>query len=557
MQRPHSRLFWATTTGLLLLTGACTLILDRDKTQCGANADCAHFAAGAICVDSVCQAGGQVADANTSDQNAADVNQPGNTDSGSDAGVDANFSNPGCFAGTPTTSDEFANACTHAQCVAFDNCARLGVCDDAGLAPNPRPDTAPGAPAGPNSTATVQCQDLAATVNNGSPRNIVYVTGSSNFPPFLSTFAPVLAKSNYNVVWQVSNSCAGVDSAFNDNGTSQAFPTAKQQLHEAAGKTTILFDDTGKQNPCLLPSDPGSYPTVDIGESDIFAASCTKTNGYDATTVSKTVVGEYLGPILPMVFVVPKASTEESLSALAGYSVFARGLIPDASAPLPYTDTNQLFIRASSTATNQILSKAINVDPAHWYGVDKGTATNMSSQMSSVVPALAQETIGIISADFVNANPDLKTLAFQAQGQSCGFYPDSTLNALDKANVRDGHYQVWGPIHFFTKLNGGVPSTPGAQAFVKGFAETSLEQDLLLSIIKSHVVPSCAMKVTRDTEMGPIHGYSPPTPCGCFFDANSAGGTAVTPAGCTPCASSADCKDPSLPACNYGFCEAH
>ena len=50
------RIFWFLTTSLLLGTAACTLLLDRDKTQCSTDGDCAHFAAGAVCEDSVCVA---------------------------------------------------------------------------------------------------------------------------------------------------------------------------------------------------------------------------------------------------------------------------------------------------------------------------------------------------------------------------------------------------------------------------------------------------------------------------------------------------------------------
>ncbi len=36
---------------------------------------------------------------------------------------------PGCFAGTPQTNAEIINACTNAQFVVIDNCARIGLCD--------------------------------------------------------------------------------------------------------------------------------------------------------------------------------------------------------------------------------------------------------------------------------------------------------------------------------------------------------------------------------------------------------------------------------------------
>jgi hypothetical protein len=46
---------------------------------------------------------------------------------------------PGCFSGTPTSSLEFLNACTTADFVVFDNCARLNLCDGAALPPRVDP----------------------------------------------------------------------------------------------------------------------------------------------------------------------------------------------------------------------------------------------------------------------------------------------------------------------------------------------------------------------------------------------------------------------------------
>ena len=57
-----------TTRSLLLLvpailaaTASCTLLLDTDRTQCAADADCAPAGAGFVCRAAVCVAGGPVA----------------------------------------------------------------------------------------------------------------------------------------------------------------------------------------------------------------------------------------------------------------------------------------------------------------------------------------------------------------------------------------------------------------------------------------------------------------------------------------------------------------
>jgi hypothetical protein len=535
------RFFFLLSTGLLFASAACTLLLDRSSDQCSTDTDCAHFGAGAVCRNSVCVSG----EGGTQNQN------PNNTDGG-DAGPGdggpAPFGQPGCVVVTPgpgTTNDDFLNACTHASCQAFDNCDALGICDGGFLGASPPEAGSPAAPPGPDSGATLLCTDLAAQAGT----QIVYVTGSSNFPPFLKTFAPVLAADNYSVVWQTTNSCAGVDAIYNPYADQvSAIDSSKTVMVEKAGRETDFYDKDGNAIPCLL---AGPTP-IDVGESDIYAKTCSATIKYDPTNANAQAnVGEYLGPIMAMTFIVPEAANQNVISAEAAQSVFGRGGVPKLD-KLPYDDPKQFFIRASSTATNQIISKGIFVDPTKWWGVDKRSASNMASQMGEVPVGLAQKTIGIISTDFADTNRgNIKTLAFQAHNQTCGFWPDSKPTGEDKANVRDGHYPLWGPLHFFTKLSGGVPS-PAAGTFVLRFSVPKLEQALVKGIIDSHNVPACAMSVTRKEEMGTILPYQPPFSCACFFEQEATGSTS-----CTPCPNGgADCKDPARPNCNYGFCEA-
>lgn len=488
-------------------SAACTVLLDRDDTQCSTDADCKALSAGSVCRDAVCILA-------------------------SDAGNGPD----GCFAGTPTTNDELLNACApQVECVPFDNCKELGICD-ATLPPTSDP---PGgtstAASDAGSPATQRCTDLAA--RDGA--RIVYATGSSNFPPFLAGFAPVLAASDprHAVVWQTSSSCEGVDRVFN---SSAALRTMKEQ----PGRVTQYYDATGTAVPCLLDGEVA----VDIGESDVYATSCAQRLGYSpANPVGTPIVGEYLGPIMAMVFAVPASSTKTALSAEAARSVF--GQTPTATARLGYDDPSQLFIRSDSTATNQIMSRAIFVEPKKWWGVDKSTASNMTTQLKQVPSQLAEKTIGVLSSDFADRERgNLTTLAFQARGQSCAYYTDSTKFAKDKRNVRDGHYAMWGPLHFYTRLEGNGPNE-AAGAFAVRFSVPQLDQPLIDAIAKTSTTPLCAMKVTRDDEMGPMRPFDPSFHCGCYFDSLVGGASS-----CTRCAGPQDCPS-SQPACNYGYCE--
>ena len=500
--------------GVVVASGsaACTLLLDRDKEQCSTDGDCARFATGSVCRDTVC------------------------TDPAS-AIRDAGFGPDGCFAGTPTTNDELLNACTATpdDCLPFDNCAQIGACDG-GLPPTSDP---PGGTASATSDAgspaTALCTDLAAAAG----ARIVYATGSSNFPSFLTGFASVLAKNDpkYAVVWQTSSSCEGVDKVF--NGTASL-----RTMKEKPGRVTQYYDETGTPTPCLL----GGEVPVDIGESDTFASSCANRLGYSpANPVGTPIVGEYLGPIMAMVFAVPATSTKTALSAEAARAVFGN---QSGTKVLGFDDPNQLFIRSDSTATNQIISRAIYVTPTKWWGVDKQTAANMASQLKQVPSQLAEKTIGTLSSDFADRERgNLTTLAFQARGQKCAYWTDTTRFAKDKKNVRDGHYAMWGPLHFFTRLQGNGPNE-AAGAFALRFSVPQLDQALLQAVASTSTTPLCAMNVTRDEEMGPMRPYDPPYHCGCYFD-SIVGGTGGS---CTACAGPQDCPS-SRPSCNYGFCE--
>jgi len=154
--------------------------------------------------------------------------------------------------------------------------------------------------------------------------------------------------------------------------------------------------------------------------------------------------------------------------------------------------------------------------------------------------------LSIVDADVNRGN--LRTLFLQSPGQIAGYLPDSTKNSFDKMNVRDGHYPLWGYEHFFTAIGpGGVPSD-AAKAFVTRISVSRLDQTLLDNLISASLIPQCAMKVTRNSEVGdfsPQNGLQ----CGCYFDYKTTGKT-----DCTPCATASDCPA-NRNACNYGFCE--
>jgi hypothetical protein len=223
---------------------------------------------------------------------------------------------------------------------------------------------------------------------------------------------------------------------------------------------------------------------------------------------------------------------------------------------MPYSDPSLYFVRNSGSGTQQMISRAIKVDATKWWGLDRGGSSQVQTQLQAVSAGLANSAVGILSTDFADTvRGSLRILAFQDVGQLAGYYPDSSLNTRDKRNVRDGHYSIWGPVHFFAALTTNNNTLPNmaATALVNKFTAGKLDQPLLDAIIKGGLVPPCAMTVKRSSEMGPLEPYAPSAACGCYFEAHVVDGQA--PANCKTCSGPTDCSG-DRPACNFGYCEA-
>jgi hypothetical protein len=459
-----------------------------------------------------------------------------------------------CFAGVPQQPANFLNQCSSAQCLSFDNCERLNVCGDASdpdapLLSPPSPDAAPanatdaaGAVGSP-AVGAVGVVDAGVMPSCLDPANgraqVITMTGSSNFPPLLAKLAPLILATGYTPVYQVTSSCTGVSSVFG----AQSSRVISDPAPGTGGKYAAYFQADGSSVSCSLGP---SGAEVDVGESDIFSTTC------DAADVAGGSVGEYFGPIQAMVFVVPGKSLQTAISAEAARDVFGRG---GANAS-PWTDPSLYFVRNAGTGTQQMIGHAIGVPAASFWGIDRSTAANVDALLRVISEDdVAQEAIGIISADYYDADrANVKALAFKAAEQDCAYLPDSTEFSKDKQNVRDGHYVIWGPVHFFATVSDGVPVSPGAQAFVSVVSVPNVPQPLLDAFIGASLVPSCAMSVQRTSELGALSTYSAPFQCGCYFE-SSPSTNGAPQAGCTRCTTAADCQDPARPACNLGYCE--
>jgi hypothetical protein len=484
----------------------CSMVVDRNATQCVVDADCTRFGGHPYCRSGVCVASGLGPD--------------------------------GCVVGTQQSQADYLNACSTAVCVPFDNCKRLGACSSNTAMPATVDPTNAAIPplVNPAVTPTALCSDAGAS--------LIFMYGTSDFAPMLRAVQPLLSAGTppYRAIYQNASSCAGVVSVFD--------PTKRLMTNPAPGATpnyAFYFDDNGQQVSCLLPA---AGNTIDIGVSNLFSTTCNTTT---ATYQSGTTVSDYTGPVVPFVLSVPASSAETSISAEAAHLVFGLGGhaggavgLKDAS---PWTDPTYYFIRNSGAGSTVLTALLINVPKAKFWGIDRLSTDNLRDSM--LASTSADQSIGILSIDYADKNRgNLRSLYLQSTGQRCGYLPDSSANSFDKLNVRDGHYPLWGYVHFFTPVGpGGVPGD-AAKAVVTRFSIARLDQQLIDNIIGASLVPRCAMKVVRS---GEVADFQPQTglSCGCYFDWKTTGKT-----DCKQCQTSTDCPA-DRSACNYGYCEAN
>src|SRR5262249_2672185 len=106
--------------------------------------------------------------------------------------------------------------------------------------------------------------------------------------------------------------------------------------------------------------------------------------------------------------------------------------------------------------------------------------------------------------------------------------------------------------HFFAKLGEhDAAATPALATFLDLITGASSDRSPIDLTIANGQIPTCAMKVRRDEDLGPLMSYAPERPCGCYFDWRATGNTT-----CDACDSNDACPT-SSPICRYGFCEAY
>ncbi|MEI9941120.1 MAG: hypothetical protein WDO69_28210 [Pseudomonadota bacterium] len=416
------------------------------------------------------------------------------------------------------------DTCAPTECVKFDS-SRLTLLGPDGT----RPALPAGTGAGGDMPAVIPSAGAAGqpAVNPCSELdNPVFVAGSSAAKPFLQQFGENLAATGeMTLVYQSAGSCVGVDAVVNDT--------------PIPGKATY-WAATGEERSCSLEA---QGTAVDLGISDVFATTCPELGFLPELPAGVT---DDLGPVQTMGFVVPASSQETAISADAAYFVYGFG---DGSGVEPWTDETAILQRTSASGTQSLIASVIGVPPTKFHGVTNSASADLLAQLVSLGrdEDTAVKAIGILVAGDADQNrSQVRLLPFQDAGESCGYYPDSSPTSLDKQNVRDGHYPIWGPLHFLTRQPNS--KTQRLLSYLTGTA-TITGLDLIQVYVQSRVLPRCAMRVTRSTDGGHLTPYAPANPCGCYFEQQATGATR-----CQACTASSECPE-SAATCSKGFCE--
>lgn len=421
--------------------------------------------------------------------------------------------------------------------------------------------------AGAGSAHAVPCSTVVSTKGL---THVIYGAGGSAITPTLAAVAYQLSKANppITVFYQDATGAQGGYDAFKAGSGGKTAAPFKYWLTEADVKT-------------------GPVPTCTAdNETTGRALDFATTGGTLALFEGETQdpdVGAFSGPAQGVNVIVPKTSSESSISTEALFFVYGFGdasQYAGATATVPWIDKNFIYQRSSTAFVQQFVRGAIRTlggsatnFPADFLNASTKTTscsadgkdTNQGTidcLTKAATSGHAQEAIGFTSGPTADKNSAaVKTLAYQHKGQTTGYLPDSEPGKFDKANIRNGRYFLWDVNQFFTKITGSNTKPALSQivnADVKNFigyfsAELAAPTgaDVNRAIAETGSIPLCAMQVQRSSDFTGLSCYAPPEPCGCYFESIAIGSSS-----CDACTSDDQCSG-SSPKCRSGFCEAY
>jgi ABC-type phosphate transport system substrate-binding protein len=389
------------------------------------------------------------------------------------------------------------------------------------------------------STALAQATTVACNDTSVLP-NPVFMAGSSAFEPILSQLAvQIAAKQGVSIIYDPISSCLGVSAV-----SPPADNPAPQPLTGTAHYYTV--DPTNPSNTVTNSCNLSGNTMATIGISDVAFFSCQNID-------RPANIGEWDGPEQSMLIVVPKANyTTTAISSQQAAAIWGCGA---KSGVGNFTNETAIQQRSATSGTQILIARNIGVPESAFKGAPNGSSSAMVTSLLAVPDP--QTAIGFVAADFyANQRAKLNAVAFRGIGQTKAYYADSSATATDLKNVRDGHYMIQGPLHFFSPLTAGQPA-PNAQLVLNWLTgavpiDPANPNSYVSTVAVGGDVPQCAMKVKIDKDGGSFSPYHPPVSCTCAFEAaksvQSVAGTCTT-----HCTSDAACTGGTH--CQTGYCE--
>ncbi len=396
---------------------------------------------------------------------------------------------------------------------------------------------------------TIPCSSVG-----GAGAKIIYGAGGSAQLPLISQIGAQLAKASpptYIVYSSAGSACAGYNYLTSATGVISG--------------TANYWDSTGATQSCA--ADASAVATFAVmGNAPDLCPS--------GTTPLSPGYGQFLGPAQPVDFVVPSSSSQQSISTAAAFYVWGYGAKTTGKSVAPWTNPADIFTRSATSFVN--IFTALDTGLTSSVVATSGTLepTNTATLTGLVAlngTANAENGIGFVSGEVADGDrKDIRILAYQHTGQSCGYWPDSTVNAFDKVNVRSGQYWLWSPVHFFAKVdaNNNVADANTA-SFIGLFTGTTAAPtgvNVFEAEYGAFTVPQCAMHAWRDGDLAEPYSFAPANPCSCEFDFRS--NNSIKPTSCQTCTQDSDCSTqhcrnigPPLAngtgSTNVGYCEAY
>lgn len=331
------------------------------------------------------------------------------------------------------------------------------------------------------------------------------------------------------------------------------------------GKSTNTFKywEAGKTAPTTCEARTGGQPVqfAHMGNAADLCPNPVVPAGY----------GDFPAPIQTVNIITGLNSQEPSISAEALYFIYGFGTSGQVA---PWTANAGVFTRQSTAFVTYLVGAHAKVPSTAFVGPGKWAADNTAAiqtngamvtavkNFADANPGVKEAALGFVSGSTADTSRDkVLTLPFRAFEQECAVYPDSTVAALDKINVRKGKYALWAQGHYFTKVDtNGVPEDDRVANLIGWFSGKTqppgtgeaLRYIAFDQTIGAGDIPACAMEALREGTVGAFYSYAPPKPCVGRFEKVATGSTEHG-----VCEADSDCEDADLPSCNFGYCEAY